>query len=126
MNKDIGKDYIIPQIPNPYLITAKQISKRTKQLSRDREFREEYRHEFEERPERIRGTRPMVDTPKHTNLCVKGAMFKCNAILTTVSGDSKWECQKTCTYYEKATNHNRCIFEVFETYCWNTKAQDNA
>ena len=51
------------------------------------------------------------------NLCKKGLMSVC-------SGENASE-QEKCTYYEKATQENRCRFLKFDEYCDCLKAQMN-
>lgn len=74
-------------------------------------------------PKKYRGT-IMAPTSGHTNLCIKDIMSRCGAVEKTNSNLDKHACQKTCTYYIKATQAERCLFEVFEEYCWSITAQN--
>jgi len=49
------------------------------------------------------------------SFCKKGTMSVCVA--------ENWSEQKTCKYYEPATQANRCMYWIFDEYCDCLKAQ---
>ena len=52
------------------------------------------------------------------NLCKKGFMSVC-------SGENASE-QEKCTFYDKASHENRCMYFIFNEYCDCLKAQMDA
>jgi hypothetical protein len=56
------------------------------------------------------------------NLCISGTMSECSAANIEKTKE-KLNTQKECKFFEKARFANRCMYEVYESFCWNTLAQ---
>jgi hypothetical protein len=56
------------------------------------------------------------------NLCISGTMSECSAANIEKTKE-KLNTQKGCKFFEKARFANRCMYEVYESFCWNTSAQ---
>jgi len=60
----------------------------------------------------------MVDLHEKKNFCKREVMSSCTA-------KDKIE-QEKCTFYEKATQAKRCMYNIFDEYCDCLKAQMDA
>ncbi len=95
-----------------------------------REFKEEY---CVERSYRLRGSyhnnrrelRGSIMSGKINHCKCGGGMSECSACELVKSGE-KWESQKKCGFYKKASFADRCCYETFGEYCWSVDAQRDA
>jgi hypothetical protein len=62
-----------------------------------------------------------MSAPNHCQIGGSG-MSKCGATSIKVSSEKELE-QAKCFYFVRASFSNRCMFEIFDRYCWSIKAQ---
>jgi len=93
---------------------AKRIMKK-----RSRRYEEEFLQEYI--PDPLWRNKRMADDMNHC-LTNGGGMSKCNAC--DLKGKDKIIHQNKCKFFKEASFSKNCRFEVFDEYCWSTKAQD--
>ena len=82
-------------------------------------FEREYQKEYI--PDPLWRHKGMADDMNHC-LTNGGGMSKCNAC--DLKGKDKIIHQNKCKFFKEASFSKNCRFEVFDEYCWSTKAQD--
>lgn len=67
---------------------------------------------------------PIIPTTKEAiNHCLVDSLMSICDATNLRNSNEKYEAQKKCDHFMKATQEDRCMFEVYKEYCWNHKAQ---